>query len=332
MIELIVKKTDKGQKLIKYVGRYLKTAPDSFIYKMLRKKNIVLNDKKADGKELINEGDSIKLYLSDQTLLNFGYELCVKSINVKEYHKAYEELDSKVDITYECDDYLVVYKPVGILSQKAEVNDCSLNEWLIGYLLNSGFLNEENLAVFKPSVLNRLDRNTCGLVICSKTYLGSNVLSKWIKDKTIEKYYRCLVHGDCNLNGKYSAIHYKDEEKNIAYIYDDISMVPTKYKDKCSEICTEFRPVGKGESVLLEGVEIKGITEMDVKLYSGKSHQIRAQLSHMGFPLVGDEKYGGKVMTVGDRKYTGQALMAYMLLIPSDINDETSEKYKICVC
>ena len=161
MREYQIGEKEAGQTLLKFLQKYLPLAPSSFFYKMLRKKNIKYNKQKAEGKEKLKTGDTIQFYLSDETLNNFQKE---SSHKTSSYRKAFEVLKG-IPIVYEDDHILILNKPFGILTQKASDQDLSLNEWLIGYLLHKGELSEEDLQTFHPSVCNRLDRNTCGLVL-----------------------------------------------------------------------------------------------------------------------------------------------------------------------
>ena len=157
MKQLVMKDIDSGQRLDKFLGKYLKEAPKSFIYKMLRKKNIVLNGKKADGSEKLKAGDEIKLFLSEDTLKKFCGE-------------TKEGVCGSLDVVYEDEQVLFINKPAGMLSQKASREDVSLVEYLTGYLLEQGSLSKEDLQTFHPGVCNRLDRNTSGLVAAGKPY------------------------------------------------------------------------------------------------------------------------------------------------------------------
>ena len=191
MIVLNIAKSDAGQRLDKYLKRQLRDAQNGFLYKMLRKKNIVLNGKKATGSELVCENDEVTLFLSDETYAKFGGVPKASgktAVDVTPYQEAYFKLKG-MEIVFENDDVLVVNKPAGILSQKADAADLSANEWLIGYLLKAGFLSRESLQTFKPSVCNRLDRNTSGLLVCGKTLAGSRYLSSIVRDKSLQKYY-----------------------------------------------------------------------------------------------------------------------------------------------
>ena len=191
MREYQIGEKEAGQTLLKFLQKYLPLAPSSFFYKMLRKKNIKYNKQKAEGKEKLKTGDTIQFYLSDETLNNFQKE---SSHKTSSYRKAFEVLKG-IPIVYEDDYILILNKPFGILTQKASDQDLSLNEWLIGYLLHKGELSEEDLQTFHPSVCNRLDRNTCGLVLCSKTIKGGQVLSEWIRSRDVRKFYHLFVKG-----------------------------------------------------------------------------------------------------------------------------------------
>lgn len=305
MRELIVKELEAGQRLDKFLHKYLKEAPNSFLYKMMRKKNIVLNGKKVTGNEQIKEGDSVKLFLSEETIEKFIGSQVLESAHNTLYQKAYAELKD-IQIVSEFEDVLFINKPAGVLSQQANAQDLSANEWLIGYLLAKKAITEEDLKTFKPSVCNRLDRNTSGLLVCSKTLLGSQEMAKILKDRSLHKFYRCLVHGKCELNGVYEAFLYKDEKSNKVTVYNDFDRIPTTLKDKVKPIKTGIKPV--------EYDKKKDFTELEIELFTGKTHQIRAQMEKLGFPLVGDVKYdGGK--SVG--RTDGQLLHAYRLVFPA---------------
>ncbi|MGN1147562.1 MAG: pseudouridine synthase, partial [Lachnospiraceae bacterium] len=180
-----------GQRLDKFLHKFMPTAGNSFIYKMLRKKNIVLNGKKAEGKEILTVGDTVSFFFSDETFQLFTGRIASCSTTNKpavahpaltndfsgrceEYRIAYKKLTG-ITVIHEDDNILILNKPAGILTQKADNKQVSLNEWMIGYLLDKKRITEETLMTFKPSVLNRLDRNTSGLVLCGISLPGSQM-------------------------------------------------------------------------------------------------------------------------------------------------------------
>ena len=303
MRELIVKELEAGQRLDKFLHKYLKEAPNSFLYKMMRKKNIVLNGKKVTGNEQIKEGDSIKLFLSEDTIEKFMGQSTMNDFTGL-YRKAYTELKG-IQVVSEFEDVLFINKPAGILSQQAEANDLSANEWVIGYLLSQRAISEEDLKTFKPSVCNRLDRNTSGLLVCSKTLLGSQEMARILKDRSLHKFYRCLVHGKCELNGVYEAFLYKDEKLNKVSVYLDAKDCKGAFRDKLKPIKTGMKPVEYYNDI--------NCTELEIELFTGKTHQIRAQMEKLGFPLVGDVKYSGSEKVSNTN---GQMLHAYRLVFP----------------
>lgn len=303
MRELIVKELEAGQRLDKFLHKYLKEAPNSFLYKMMRKKNIVLNGKKVVGSEQIKEGDSIKLFLAEETIEKFMGQAVTVDITTL-YKKAYAELKG-IQVVSEYEDVLFINKPAGILSQRAEGKDLSANEWLIGYLLDSKAITAEDLKTFKPSVCNRLDHNTSGLLVCSKTLLGSQEMARILKDRSLHKFYRCLIHGKCELDGVYEAFLYKDEKNNKVTVYEALDKVSVSLKDKVKPIKTGVKAIKYFNN--------NDYTELEIELFTGKTHQIRAQMEALGFPLVGDLKYAG-----GEHKAKthGQMLHAYRLVFP----------------
>ena len=192
MKELIIDRLGSNQRLDKYLAKYLSAANKSFIYKMLRKKNITLNNKKADGSEKLMEGDSVKIFFSDETLEKFTEGRYKASDNIIDYESVYKPLD----IVYENNDVVLINKPSGMLSQKSEPKDISLVEYLTAYLLHSGSISYEDLNIFHPGICNRLDRNTSGIVAAGKTMNGLQKLSAHFKDRTLNKYYICIVKGE----------------------------------------------------------------------------------------------------------------------------------------
>lgn len=290
MQEIQIAANEAGQRLDKLLAKYLSEAPKSFLYKMLRKKNIVLNGKKASGNEKLVAGDSVKLFLSDETIQKFSREITVCKSN------------TKLDILYEDDDILLVNKPAGMLSQKAEAKDISLVEHLISYLLESGQLTRENLKSFKPSICNRLDRNTSGLVVCGKSLKGLQTMGQLFKEKTLKKYYRCIVAGNVTEKQYVKGYLIKDEKKNQVTVSDT-------YFPESQEIETEYRPIQ----------QLKQGTLLEVHLITGKTHQIRAHLASQGHAIIGDYKYGSR--EINDRykkeyQLSHQLLHAYRLEVP----------------
>ena len=279
MVSLRIGENESGQRLDKFLRKYFKEAPGSFLYKMLRKKNITCNGKKADGREILCIGDEIQLFLADETVKKFGGRLSVEenqqwdTDEQKVFLEAYHRL-GELEVVFENEHLLVVNKPSGILTQKAKSEDISLNEWLLGYLISQKALSKAQLHTFRPSVCNRLDRNTSGLVVCGKTLAGSQQMGELLKNRTLHKYYYTYVKGQVTESGRLEGYWRKDEKINRSLLVE---------KDQgAAYVATEYRPL----KVFTDR------TLLEVKLITGKSHQIRLQLSAAGHPLLGDYKYG----------------------------------------
>ena len=265
MREIIINNNEAGQRFDKFLGKYMSEASMGFLFKMLRKKNITLNGKKATGKEKLNKGDSVKLFLAEDTIEKFSGKTSVKLT------------DKKLDIIYEDDNILLINKPAGMLSQKAKQEDVSVVEHLISYLIKSEQLTENDLKTFHPSVCNRLDRNTSGLIAAGKSLSGLQELSRMFKDRSMEKYYLCIVSGVINNSSRIKGYLYKDKKTNKVTISE-------KEMEDSSYIETAYRPLKTKDNLTL----------LEVLLVTGKTHQIRAHLASTGHPLIGDTKYGIK--------------------------------------
>lgn len=299
MREIVIRENESGQRLDKFLAKYMALAPKSFFYKMMRKKNITLNGKKAQGKEQLKQGDVVRLFLSDET---------VEKFRPKQTVYARKELD----ILYEDRHTLFVNKPAGMLSQKAKPSDQSLVEYLTAYLLESRQLTEEELRTFHPSVCNRLDRNTSGIVAAGKTLAALQTLSAMFRERSVRKYYLCLVYGVVSGEKKIRAFLTKDGRTNRVTV-ERKKGTPNSGADisdgKESFIETEYRALRTDGEVTL----------MEVHLITGKTHQIRAHLAAEGYPIIGDYKYGNRdVNDIFRRKYglTSQLLHSYRLCFP----------------
>lgn len=290
MKQFTVGKNEAGQRFDKLLMKRLNKAPKSFIYKMLRKKNITLNGKKADGSERTELNDVVTFYLSEETIRNFS-EFNDTTIVEKVF-----------EIIYEDSNILVVNKPAGLLSQKAAPEDVSLNEHILSYLLSSGQITGEELKTFRPAVCNRLDRNTSGMVVAGKTLTGLQTMSGLFRDRTLQKYYLCIVKGRVKEAGGISGYISKNERTNQVTVTRD-------FKEGREPIRTEYRPVRYNEQFTL----------LRVKLITGKTHQIRAHLSSIGHPIIGDPKYGDKNINTEFRnryRLEHQLLHSWQIIFP----------------
>lgn len=296
MKEITIGKNEAGQRMDKYLKKYFRSAGSGFLYKMLRKKNILLNRKKAEGKEMLVEGDTITLYLSDDTIEKFR-----KAPGENEEEKEIYPC-IPLDVLYEDENFIIVNKPAGILSQKASPNDHSMVEYLTGYLLKQHQITRKELETFHPSVCNRLDRNTSGLILAGKSLAGLQDFSELLKKRSMKKYYLALVQGRPEQSGRYRAWLKKNAGTNQVKVLtqpcDGAAMIETGYEVLWSN----------GRCSLLK-----------VDLITGKSHQIRCHLASLGYPLAGDSKYGSAAWNQKLRKTSGlnrQFLHAWQVCFP----------------
>lgn len=303
MKQIRVREEEAGQRLDRLLSRYLKEAPKSFLYKMMRKKNITLNGKKADGSEKVQAGDEIRAFLSDET-----WEKFAGSMETVPSHPVTE-----LEIIYEDSHILLVNKPAGMLTQKAKPEDVSLNEYVLGYLERKGRWKEETSSetgetvcvnyTFRPSVCNRLDRNTSGIVICGTSVAGLRKMAELLRDRNMHKYYQCLVAGRLTEEQRIRGYLQKDPETNRVRVL-------AEEQSDAAPIETAFRPLRV----------FADCTLLEVLLITGRSHQIRAHLASMGYPVIGDHKYGNpKINQDYKRKYglSCQLLHAGRLEFPS---------------
>lgn len=264
MKEIIIDEKYDGIRFDKYLHKLLCNANDSFIYKMLRKKNILLNDNPAKGSEKLKDGDKIFIFFKDETFDKFTKK---DNIDLVKIDKDLLDLFTN-NIIYEDDNLLILDKWEGIKSQNDSKDEISINTIFVNCLYN---IKKDDL--YSGSIINRLDTNTKGLMICAKNYKSARFLTDSIKDRNIHKYYRFII------NGKLS----KKEDKLKLYLK----------KDNLQSFISDNELLGYTEAI----TEYKVIKEFDnysiveALLLTGKFHQIRASFSHIGNPLVLDKKY-----------------------------------------
>ena len=271
---------EAGQRLDKYLKKLLKEAPDSFLYKMMRKKNIVLNGKKMQGNEILQVGDELKLFLSDETVEKFQGSVPGGAGRGEGGGAKSDEMlpdPKKLPVVYEDENIVLLNKPVGMLSQKAQPQDISAVEYLLAHLLENGSITREQLRSFRPSVCNRLDRNTTGILIAGKSLVGLQTMSEMLRDRSVHKYYCCIVKGKMEGTQHLKGYLVKDHATNQVRI----SKEPPK-NEEAQPIETKYRVITSDGNLTL----------LEVLLLTGRSHQIRAHLSSIGHPILGDPKYG----------------------------------------
>lgn len=276
---------EAGQRLDKFLRKWLKDVPLSAIYKSIRKGDVKVNGKKAKEKYSLIEGDILE----------------TRDIVSTEKKEKFNRINNDfLKVTYEDENMLLVEKWPGVLVHSdSKKGEPTLTDYVLSYLYDKGDYSPENEITFTPAPCNRLDRNTSGIVIYGKNYESLKLLNEMIRERKIKKYYQAMIQGRIQ-DGLYEAYISKDESENISKIYDE----PRRGTKKISTSVNMIQSCGTFSLVELE-------------LITGRSHQLRAHLSHLGNPIVGDSKYGTtKLNSFFVNKYglNYQFLYAYKLI------------------
>ena len=263
MRRIIVTSVEANQRLDKFLMKYLNECPKGMIYKGIRTKKIKYNGKKPQGNEILQENDEIKIFFTEEQFEDFTRDKEVKKVPIS--FKA----------VYEDENILIVNKPMGLLTQKDVATGHSLADEVLSYLKENGSYNPQIAKGFTPAPCNRLDRNTAGIVLVGKNISAVQVLGEMLQTKQISKYYMSIVLGRVTEPMILKGYHMKQEGKNEVNI-------STEYVEGAKPVETRILPLKtNGRYTLVE-----------VQLVTGKTHQIRAHLSAIGHPIIGDPKYG----------------------------------------
>ena len=298
MHELIIKKNDAGQRLDKFITKTL-DIPPSLLYKSIRTKKIKVNRKRAEANLILEEGDTVQCFLSEEF---FKCETDDTSL---------ARITPHLDIVYEDENILLLNKRPGISVHEDEKGSTNtLITHIQAYLYQKGEYNPNDEQSFAPALCNRIDRNTGGIVIAAKNAKTLRVMNEKIKKREIDKFYLAAIHGiPKKKSDTLTAFLRKDSEKNIVKIYD------TNPPRDAKRIITKYNVIASKS----------GLSLIEVELLTGRTHQIRAHMAHIGHPLLGDGKYG---INKSDKAqgYKYQALYSYRLRF-SFTGDETHLEY-----
>ena len=272
MVDFKITENEAGQRLDRFLRKYMKRAPLSMIYKTIRK-DVKVNGKRAHEDTILQEGDQLSLYIPEEKLNDLTRQ------------QTHRRVKRQFRIAYEDENLLIVEKPSGLLTHgDSREKKNTLANQVCGYLQEKGEFDPSKEKSFVPSPVNRLDRNTSGLLLCGKSLLGTQKLTGLIRNRQIHKYYRLFLLGEVKEKQILNGYLLKDTKKNQVKIL-------TKPAEGADEIKTGIEPLA-----CLELPGIGTVTYAQAELFTGKTHQIRAHFAWAGHPLLGDPKYGNEAV------------------------------------
>lgn len=286
MRELVVKKNDANQRLDKFLLKKFKTMPKKMAYMYIRKKCVKVNGKKATPEVMLKENDLLTFYIKDEFF-----------DNIQEENYEFLKAPKNLKIIYEDENIILLDKKPGVIvhQDKSYHFDCLLLR-LQHYLYDNGEYNPKEENCFAPALVNRIDRNTGGIVIGAKNAESLRILNQKMKDRELHKFYLCLlINKPKKDNAILSDYLIKNEKTNKVTVLRN-------EKQGAKKILTKY-------SVLETN---NNLTLCEVELLTGRTHQIRAHMSSIGCPILGDNKYGNKKL---NQKYSlsKQCLYSYKL-------------------
>ena len=288
MREFSINKNDAGQRMDKFLTKAVPALPKNLMYKYIRLKRIKLNGKRCEISTKLSEGDSVQLYINDEFF-------------PEKRDEAHRFLNSPkdIEIVYEDENIILCDKPCGLVVHEDESGEAdTLIDRVLHYLYDKGEYDPDTENSFTPALCNRIDRNTSGIVICAKNAESLRVLNQKVKDRELEKLYLCVTVGIPNKkSAELKAFHRRDEKTKVVRV-EDKSFPGSK------TMITRYK-------VLAENKQ-SDLALLEVDLVTGRTHQIRAHLSHIGYPLLGDGKYGSNKINRALGVKT-QALCSYKL-------------------
>lgn len=288
MTEITIRKNDAGQRCDRFLSKAYPNLKSALVNKLMRKKRIKVNGAKAEPNVILKEGDVIRFYLSDELL----------SKKPIEREADFRDISAEINVIYEDGNILLCDKPCGLVVHEDNENtaDTLINR-ILSYLYRKGEYNPDDEQSFTPALVNRIDRNTSGIVIAAKNAEALRILNQKVRDREVEKLYLCAVFGAPKPREALLTAYLKKlSEENRVVISDSP-------KTGFLTIKTKYRVLeSRGELSLVE-----------VDLLTGRTHQIRAHFAHIGCPLLGDGKYGDNAL---NKKYGAktQALCSYKLI------------------